>query len=110
MPESSRGSDTFELSRDVGAALFRVVQEALTNIVRHAGATEVRIGMKSLGNVLTISITDNGRGITRQQINDPRSFGIVGMKERVHRIGGQFNIYSSPGRGTRIEISTPPND
>ena len=108
--ESSHGSDTFELSCDVGAALFRVVQEALTNIVRHAGATEVRIGMKSLGNVLTISITDNGRGITRQQINDPRSFGIVGMKERVHRIGGQFNIYSSPGRGTRIEISTPPND
>ena len=100
-------SETLNLSRDVGAALFRVVQEGLTNVMRHAGATEVRIGIKSAKDVLSILIIDNGKGITKQQISNPKSFGIVGMKERVHRVGGQLNIYSSPGRGTRIEISTP---
>ncbi len=100
-------SEALNLSRDVGAALFRVVQEGLTNVMRHAGATEVRIGIKSAKDVLSILIIDNGKGITRQQISNPKSFGIVGMKERVHRVGGQLNIYSSPGRGTRIEISTP---
>src|SRR5438128_7691826 len=100
-------SEALNLSRDVGAALFRVVQEGLTNVMRHAGATEVRIGIKSAKDVLSILIIDNGKGITKQQISNPKSFGIVGMKERVHRVGGQLNIYSSPGRGTRIEISTP---
>jgi PAS domain S-box-containing protein len=96
------------LSREVAAALFRVVQEALTNVVRHAKATVVRVEVKPAGGLLLISITDNGKGITPQEMNDRRAFGIVGMKERVHRVGGQFNIDSSPGRGTRIEISTPP--
>jgi len=100
-------SDSLNLSRDVAVALFRIVQEALTNVMRHAGATKVRIAIRSIADRLVISVTDNGKGITRQQINDPRSFGIMGMNERVHRIGGQLNIYSSPGRGTRIEISSP---
>ncbi len=100
-------SETLNLSRDIAAALFRVVQEALTNVMRHAIATVVRIAVKSTRDVLSISIADNGKGITRQQIDDPKSFGLVGMTERVHRVGGQFNIYSSPGRGTRIEISAP---
>jgi len=100
-------SETLNLSREVGAALFRVVQEALTNVMRHAGAAEVRIAIRSTEDLLSISIADNGKGITREQIDNPKSFGIVGMKERVHRAGGQLNIYSSPGRGTRIEISTP---
>src|SRR5437867_6011195 len=100
-------NESLDLSRDVSAALFRVVQEALTNVMRHASASDVRISIESAVDRLLIFITDNGKGVTRQQINDPKSFGIVGMKERVHRVGGQFNIYSSPGRGTRIEISAP---
>ncbi len=76
-------------------------------VMRHANASEVRVAIQSTVNRLLISITDNGKGIMRQEINDPKSFGIVGMKERVHWVGGQFNIYSSPGRGTRIEISAP---
>jgi PAS domain S-box-containing protein len=100
-------SDDFRLSKDVSAALFRVVQEALTNVVRHSGAKEVRVALKSIDNALRISIADDGKGITRLQIDNRRSFGIVGMRERVHRIGGALNIFSVPGRGTRLEISIP---
>ena len=83
------------------------MQEALTNVVRHADAHEIRVAVKSAGGVLRIAITDNGKGIGHPQINDRKSFGIVGMKERVHRIGGEFNIFSGPGRGTRLEIAAP---
>jgi len=100
-------SDNLDLSKDVSAALFRVVQEALTNVMRHARAKEVCVRLVSEGGLLRISIADNGKGITRPQINDRKSFGLVGMRERVHRIGGEFNIFSLPGRGTRLDISIP---
>jgi len=83
------------------------VQEALTNVMRHARAKEVCVRLLSEDGFLRISIADNGRGITRPQIHHRKSFGLVGMRERVHRIGGQFNIFSLPGRGTRLEISIP---
>ena len=105
--ESNAEPGKFESNPDVTAALFRVVQEALTNVMRHAGATEVSIKLKDADHCLRIAISDNGRGITHEQINDRRSFGIVGMRERIHRIGGTINIYAPPGRGTRLEISTP---
>jgi PAS domain S-box-containing protein len=100
-------SEEVNLPPDTAAALFRVVQEALTNIMRHAAAREVRVAFKSGGGVLRIAITDDGKGLKRQQINDLRSFGIVGMRERVHGIGGEFNIVSKSGRGTRLEITAP---
>jgi PAS domain S-box-containing protein len=99
--------DDFKFSKDVTAAIFRIVQEGLTNVVRHAGANEVRVNLASTDGHVQISIADNGKGITRPQINDRKSFGIVGMRERVHRIGGEFNIFSVPGKGTRLEISIP---
>jgi len=100
-------SDNVNLPQDTAAALFRVVQEALTNVMRHANARQVRVAMKSAGRVLRIVITDDGKGLSRQQMSDLKSFGIVGMRERVHRIGGEFNIFSGPGRGTRLEIVAP---
>src|SRR5207253_11222739 len=75
--------------------------------MRHARAKEVCVRLVSEGGLLRISIADNGKGITRPQINDRKSFGLVGMRERVHRIGGEFNIFSLPGRGTRLDISIP---
>ena len=100
-------NDNLDLSKDVSAALFRVVQEALTNVMRHARANEVCVRLVSEDGLLRISIADNGKGITRPQIHHQRSFGLVGMRERVHRIGGEFNIFSLPGRGTRLDISIP---
>ena len=100
-------SEDFNLPRDTAAALFRVVQEALTNVMRHAGARHVQVALKPGADVLRIAITDDGRGLTRERINDQKSFGIIGMTERVHRIGGEFNIFSGPGKGTRLEIAVP---
>ncbi len=100
-------SEDFKLSPDSAAALFRVVQEAMTNIVRHANAREARVALKPSRGVLRIAITDDGKGLSRQQINNRKSFGIVGMRERVHRIGGEFNIFSGPGKGTRLEVWVP---
>jgi PAS domain S-box-containing protein len=100
-------AEGLDLRPDIAAALFRVVQEALTNIVRHSNATEVRVSLKGAPRQLRIFVADNGKGITREEIADRKSFGIIGMSERVHRIGGNFNIYSVPGRGTRLEISAP---
>ena len=100
-------TDKFNLSPEAAAALFRVVQEALTNVMRHADARQVRITLRSSGRLLRIAIADDGKGVARDQVNNRKSFGIVGMTERVHRIGGEFNIFSVPGRGTRLEIAVP---
>ena len=79
----------------------------MTNVVRHAEATRVRVRMKSREHALTISIEDNGKGITEAQIRDVKSLGIVGMKERIARIGGEFNIFSEPDKGTRLDMIIP---
>jgi PAS domain S-box-containing protein len=103
-------SEDFNLPRDTAAALFRVVQEALTNVMRHADARAVRVALKPRGGILRIVITDDGRGVAAGKVNDRKSFGLIGMRERVHRIGGEFNIFSGPGRGTRLEIVAPLHD
>jgi PAS domain S-box-containing protein len=100
-------ADSARLANEASAATFRVVQEALTNVVRHAEATRVRVTMKSQEHALKISIEDNGKGITEAQITDVKSLGIVGMKERIARIGGEFNIFSEPDKGTRLDMIIP---
>ena len=103
-------SEDFNLARDTAAALFRVVQEALTNVMRHVDARTVRVALKHGRNILRIAITDDGRGVAVGKVDDRKSFGLIGMRERVHRIGGEFNIFSGPGRGTRLEIAAPLHD
>ena len=102
-------SDTEDLNLPpaTAAALFRIIQEALTNVLRHAEARRVRVRMRAARGILRITVTDDGKGVSRQQVNNRRSFGLVGMRERVHRVGGKFNIFSGPGRGTRLEIAAP---
>jgi PAS domain S-box-containing protein len=99
--------EKLEITPEVAAAMFRVVQEALTNVVRHASASNVRVKLDSDGDMLNISIIDNGKGASKQQINNIHSLGIAGMKERVSRLGGHFNIFSRPSEGTRIDIKVP---
>jgi PAS domain S-box-containing protein len=95
------------LSSDDSVAVFRVVQEALTNIMRHAKATRVCVSLKREMGGLKITITDNGRGMTPNEKTDLKSTGIVGMKGRIFRLGGEFNIFSEPGKGTRLDIIIP---
>jgi signal transduction histidine kinase len=75
--------------------------------MRHARASRVQIGVNLAGNALHISISDNGVGVRRARQSELTSLGIVGMKERIARIGGDFNLFSELGSGTRIELVIP---
>lgn len=93
--------------RDLATALFRIFQEVLTNVARHAAATEVRIGLRKRAKGVELEISDNGRGITRRQCTDPTSLGIAGMRERMHPWGGEVRIAGRRGRGTRVLVRVP---
>lgn len=90
-------------------AIFRIVQESLTNVVRHADATEVQIIFERNSTTLHFSIIDNGKGIDAEDMGKTRSFGLVGMRERVKAMQGEFQVISEPGEGTRLEIQLPLN-
>jgi signal transduction histidine kinase len=96
-----------DLSEDRATALFRAVQEALTNVARHAQAKNVSVGMKMDRGRLVVSIRDDGVGITLDKIADPASLGLLGMRERMERLGGQVRIQGSPQAGTRIRLQIP---
>jgi len=96
--------DEFDLSKEKSTNLFRIVQESLTNIIRHANATEVEIQLSENGGILVLEIRDNGKGISDAAITHPRSFGLIGIRERGHSLGGEVNIVGIPGEGTRIVV------
>lgn len=97
--------DTF-LEEEAAMAVFRIVQESLTNIVKHAYATHVHILLNDLETHLLLSIHDNGCGFdTKSQHKE--SFGLVGIEERAIMIGGKLSIFSTPGNGTYIELHVP---
>lgn len=102
----------FELKRDLGdrtraLALFRILQEALTNVVRHAHAGAVRITLRERGKVLTLIVKDNGRGITKNELSSADSIGLLGMSERARLLGGRVSITGVPGRGTTVTVRVP---
>jgi PAS domain S-box-containing protein len=88
-------------------AVFRIVQEALTNVVRHADASAIRLTMKQTPQSISVTIHDNGRGITERALDDPASIGLLGMRERAELIGAGLTITSRPGKGTTIVITVP---
>ncbi len=96
-------------SGDAGTAIFRIVQEALTNVVRHAKATKVRVEIVRAGGDVRVLVCDNGRGISDADQRKARSFGLLGMRERVTVLGGSFNIsnYDQGGSGTIVEATVP---
>ena len=95
------------LDKEKSTAVFRIYQEALTNIARHANANKVFISLKEYKNDLILEIKDNGKGITINQVNDPRSLGILGMKERALLFGGTVIIKSSMNSGTTVRVELP---
>ena len=88
-------------------AMFRILQEALTNVARHAHAGAVRIGVRQRGRMLTLTIRDNGRGITKAELSSVESIGLLGMTERARLLGGRVTIAGSPGRGTAVTVTVP---
>ncbi|KHE71918.1 sensor histidine kinase [Halobacillus sp. BBL2006] len=97
-----------EMSRTTEEQLFRVVQEALSNILRHANATEVKIGLNHSKGEMFLHISDNGAGFDPdEKKGNKASYGLKTMKERCEEIGGEFTIRSREGEGTHIDIRVP---
>jgi signal transduction histidine kinase len=88
-------------------ALFRIFQEALTNITRHARATEVRVALTCGPESLLLEISDNGVGMEGEKVNQTESLGILGMKERANIFGGEVSLSGEKGRGTTVKVSIP---
>ncbi|RJG03183.1 PAS domain S-box protein [Noviherbaspirillum sedimenti] len=88
-------------------ALFRVLQESLTNITRHAKARQARIVIRTEHNQLDMTIADNGIGIAPDHLNKKSAFGLAGIKERINALGGKFTMDSAPGKGTTLRFSIP---
>ncbi len=102
-------ADEAELRLDDSAstAIFRIVQEALTNIARHAGATSVTMYLYRIDSQLLISIRDDGRGIKASDLEKAQSLGLIGMRERVWGMQGEITVSSDDPPGTRIDIVLP---
>lgn len=94
--------------QDLSTTFFRIFQETLTNVIRHAGATRVSVDLKEADGQIILEVKDNGRGIARTEIFNTKSMGLLGMRERAALLGGLFKIGAlARGRGTRVLVSIP---
>lgn len=96
-----------KLSEETGTCIYRVFQEALTNITRYAKAKNVKASIHVNENFISVAIEDDGVGFEYSQLQSKKTFGILGMKERVRSLGGNLDVISSPGKGTKITFSLP---
>jgi two-component system sensor histidine kinase UhpB len=101
-----KGSD-FKVDSDCATAMFRILQEALTNIVRHASASRVKIALREDAEKIELMISDNGRGITFAEIDSPGSLGIIGMRERLRPFGGELRLSGVSRKGTKVTVRVP---
>jgi PAS domain S-box-containing protein len=99
--------DDVNIDPDISIGLFRILQESLTNIARHARAETVIINIEKVKDAVQLLVQDNGVGFDTNKKRHSLSFGLLGIKERTHMMKGDFAINSKPGKGTRIEIKIP---
>ena len=92
---------------NVSTALFRIFQETLTNIARHAGATRAEVALQKQPDALVLRVRDNGRGFDPANSSSSKSLGLLGMRERAAILGGWVDIFSAPGKGTRVTAWIP---
>jgi PAS domain S-box-containing protein len=100
-------ADGAPLAPAVALALFRILQEALTNVVRHAQADNVHIGLVTDGEAAVLTVADDGRGVTAEELDRATSLGIVGIREHAVAVGGEVTITGSPERGTTLTVRVP---
>jgi PAS domain S-box-containing protein len=98
---------SIQLTDQQSTALFRIVQEALTNILRHAQATRVNVSMHEENGHLELKVSDNGRGITQAEVSNRKSLGLLGMRERAHLVGGDLDIIAQSKGGTTLHVRVP---
>ncbi len=105
--EISIKPDDIVLDSDRSTVLFRIFQELLTNVARHADATKVKASLIEEADKIVLTLKDNGRGITNEQISNPRSFGLLGIRERVRSWQGEFKTSGIPSKGTTAVVIIP---
>jgi len=102
--------DYVRLSEISRIAVFRIIQESLTNIARHSGASEVQIALRKDSGMLSVEISDNGSGVDREALEQTTAFGIMGMRERADYLGGTLSVVGQPSLGTRVVLRIPLDD
>jgi len=95
------------LPQQLANAVFRIFQELLSNVARHAQASAVRIRIEARGGCLRLEVADNGRGTPVEAFESAQAYGVLGMRERAGHHGGRLRIDSAPGQGTRVELVLP---
>ena len=94
-------------SKDASITIFRILQETLTNVAKHARATRVQVSLRALEDDLELVVADNGRGIREEEIQKPKSFGLLGIRERVDFRSGEVRIAGKKGKGTTVTVRLP---
>jgi signal transduction histidine kinase len=102
-------NEELTLDTNQSATIFRIIQESLNNVVKHAQASEVHVTLKKRGKSLLLAIEDNGIGLKLDEHKE-QSFGLLGIRERALMVGGKARIKSQPGKGTKISASIPLSD
>jgi PAS domain S-box-containing protein len=95
------------LDEMISITIYRIFQESLTNIARHAHATQVEVSLMKHGDSITLTVHDNGRGIEEKEISNPHSLGLIGIRERAYSCNGSIIISGARGSGTTVEASFP---
>jgi two-component system sensor histidine kinase UhpB len=93
------------LDEDLKIVLFRIFQEALTNVIRHSKATKTFISLTQKSETLILQITDNGIGVTQEQIDSSESFGLIGIRERLYPYAGILEVSDHEGLGTSLRVT-----
>ncbi len=99
--------DTFPVKTEAALVIYQVLVEVMANIRNHSKASYVTVKMASNPSAFSITVNDNGKGITSEELSNPNSFGIIGMKERIHGLKGQITFTGSIGKGTKILLKVP---
>jgi PAS domain S-box-containing protein len=103
----TNNTDEVQLTRERATAVFRILQEILTNVLRHANASNLYVKLSRDKQCFELEVKDDGQGITESEIINSRSLGLLGMKERALLVGGEVKITGSPGAGTSVLVRVP---
>jgi PAS domain S-box-containing protein len=99
--------EDLRLDEQHSTAIFRIFQESLTNVIRHAAATKVTVRLYKEADSFVLKVTDNGKGIIEEKITDPKSLGLLGMRERAMLLGGTVDFSGEPWKGTTVSVEIP---
>jgi PAS domain S-box-containing protein len=100
-------SEDLDFKEPLASCVFRILQESLTNVARHSGASSVQVALARSDGEIALTVKDHGRGFSPDTPRKPESYGLVGLRERAYLVGGKVKIDSAPGRGVRIDVRIP---